>query len=484
MKYFLSFLSNSAAISAVIFVFFILSPFFRKKISAKIRYAVWIVILAGLLVPLNFIFHKGFIFVQVPNEAQFRQVIVNINENHFEESYKAVHKTEKTIFSVTPFTICIIIYGLITAIIFFYHILQYFNFLGLIKRWGIPVKDEFTLSLFRLIQEKMGLGGKKIKLRVCEFASSSLLTGIFKPVVVLPEKYFEPDELELIFRHELTHLKNRDLFIKLLSVVAASFHWFNPFVYLLNFSIQSESEASCDEIVLINSGAENRQFYAELMIKMISEKKNNGIMLSTCFYRNKKNIKKRLDAILNITKKSKVPAYAVFTVFFVLTVFSNSAFAVNNKNSDLNKFENITLEQAKKAAIDAIGGGSFGRYEIKYDQSGNIYHYKIIFAYENYMYDVDVDGLNGEIKKIEKKPITITDQNISSTEQIIEAKTAKAIAAKAAGSGVIVECRLEKLSRENIVVYHIHVDRDQWEYCVKINAYTGLVHELESRYFK
>lgn len=69
-----------------------------------------------------------------------------------------------------------------------------------------------------------------IDLYVCGFVSSSMLTGFLRPVILLPEKHFETDELEFIFRHELIHYKRRDLVIKFLSVIAVSLHWFNPFV--------------------------------------------------------------------------------------------------------------------------------------------------------------------------------------------------------------------------------------------------------------
>jgi len=306
-------------------------------------------------------------------------------------------------------------------------------------------------------------------------------------VIVLPEKHFEADELELIFRHELTHYQRHDLLVKLLAVIAVSIHWFNPMVYLMYAMMQADSEASCDEAVLRDIGVENRQFYAELIMEMICGGNTARTMMSTCFYGGRRSIKRRLDAILNTTGKMKNSAYAVFTTFTLLTVFSGSVFAFNMPLPPGEPFietaAGISPAKAKEAALAAVGGGTVGRTETKYNREGRIAHYKVIIARDDNMYDVDVTARDGTVMNMRMERITKTVANVADVTGTIGADKAKAIATDNAGGGVVVMCCLEKKPIENILIYHVHVaNNERWEYCVEIDAATGYIYRTEARH--
>ncbi|MDR0293777.1 MAG: M56 family metallopeptidase [Oscillospiraceae bacterium] len=437
--YTLSFLLKSFVMSVIILVFSAFSALFLKRFRASLRYAVWVVFLIGLLIPMSQVFDGGFITVPLSVEPQAQHTVFEalpnkpplpnelpipnepplpnklpLQPDSVRES-TTTYTTKDTFYDwvISPFMVCILVWGIVAIAILSYHIRRYFRFTSMIRRWGEPITDETTLSVFRSIQDEKGLCNKKIELRICEFTSSSLLTGFLYPIVVLPKKHFEADELELIFRHELVHFKRHDLFIKLLSVITVSIYWFNPVVYWMYALMQADGEASCDETVLRDVGEQNKQFYAELMVKMIGGKSTASTMLSTCFYGGKRGAKRRLDAILDTTRKMKKPAYAVFIVFVALTVFSGSVFALTT-------------------------------------------------AYE--------------------PPVATVDANIYDTAGIIEADEAKAIAIETAGGGVVTECRLENRPLEKFLVYHVHVAVGQWEHCVEIIAETGSIHKHEPRY--
>ena len=496
-RYALSFLLESLVMSSIILTFFVFSTLFLKRVRARLRYAVWVVFLVGLLIPMSFLTNAGFVSIELPAEGSLRSVQTGepLHLPHWENSVelespeKEAENAFSSAFIASPFVLGIWIWCAGAAVIWIYHILRYFRFVALMQRWAARVDEESILSVFRSVQKELGLSEDKIELRSCELVSSSLLIGFLRPVIILPKDHFETDELEVLFRHELIHYKRRDLYIKLLSVAAISVHWLNPVVYFMNAAIQADGEASCDEAVLRDANEEDRHFYAELMIKMIGSRNTTKTMLSTCFYASKKSVKKRLNAILTHTESMRKPAYATFAAFAVMTLLSGSVFALqpdepapDRTNGSVSSRENISLTQAKDAAVKAAGGGTVGRYEIRYDKHGAIYHYKIILANGDAMYDIDVDGLDGEVKKIETKPITTVDANVYETEGLMEAAKAREIAVESAGGGVVVECRLEKMSREQILVYHIHVVIEQWEYCVEVDANTGAIHKFEPRF--
>ena len=428
-RYALSFLMTSLITSAIILVILGFNVLFSKVLTAKLRYAVWLVVLAGLIIPLRPVIGDGLVTVPLPATVQAQPDKTPKAAEPLPEADSAQESTAAG-FTLSLIMMCLPVWGVVAAIIFAYHIWRYIRFIRIIRRWGAPVKDEKVLSALRAVQAEKGLSNKKINLKICSFVSSSMLTGFFRPVILLPEKPFEEDELELIFRHELIHYTRRDLLVKLLSVIAVSIHWFNPIVYRLCSAIQTDGEASCDEAVLQDASMENRQFYAEVIIGMIGGKNTAGTMLSTCFYGGKSSIKKRLDSIMDTTRKMKKPAVIVLVAVAALAIFSGSVFAFSNYQPEITETASsspsseeqaplstaapalsdsqsspspspslpdseITAERAKEIALAIAGGGTVTECKLDYENDRQVYEIEII--YENTKHEMDVDAISGVI---------------------------------------------------------------------------------------
>jgi beta-lactamase regulating signal transducer with metallopeptidase domain len=291
--------------AVVIAALFIVNIVFARKIAAKVRYFMWVVVMIGLLIPFRPTIGDG--VIDVPNLII---TPVEINE-HPPSEIDSVGTIEMP---VTPPVISdqsvvaneqislqgilFIVWVSVAVGIISYHFFQYLRFQKSIKRWGTFEDDEGALTLFERVKSEMKLQNYQIQVVVCGFVSTSMLTGFFKPVILLPERNYDEAELELIFRHELIHYRRKDLWIKLLSVIALAIHWFNPFVYLMNIALQTEGEASCDQEVLEASKLKNRHFYAEVIIGMIGGKRSGTTTLATNFYGGKKGIKKRLSEVM------------------------------------------------------------------------------------------------------------------------------------------------------------------------------------------
>ncbi len=105
---------------------------------------------------------------------------------------------------------------------------------------------EHELELFCKASEKVFKKDRKIKLIKTDFVSMPMVTGLFSNMVLLPNEEYDDNELEFIFIHECTHLKNKDLLLKLLIHVFCCIFWWNPFVYLLKSDISFLLELKCD----------------------------------------------------------------------------------------------------------------------------------------------------------------------------------------------------------------------------------------------
>ena len=83
----------------------------------------------------------------------------------------------------------------------------------------------------------------------------------------MPYIEYTNDELELIFKHELTHLKRFDIWYKLLLVASNTVHWFNPFVYIMRKLANRDIEYTCDDIVTRNLSLSQRKEYSRVILK-------------------------------------------------------------------------------------------------------------------------------------------------------------------------------------------------------------------------
>ena len=69
--------------------------------------------------------------------------------------------------------------------------------------------------------------------------------------IVLPERDYTDEELTLILRHELVHIKRSDSGTKLFLAICTALSWFNPFVWLSRRCASEDFESGCDELVQI-----------------------------------------------------------------------------------------------------------------------------------------------------------------------------------------------------------------------------------------
>ena len=489
--YFLSFLLKSIAISAIILILFLFNVMFGKAFSAKLRYTVWLVVLIGLIIPLPPVINGGIVTVSLPAlaakfpapaQTHYSASAGNVTDNVLDRNPAIRDNFSRGLFlgrSFSPFMICVLIWGIIALAVFIYHIRRHISFLRAIRRWGAAVKDEHILSIFKAVQAEKGLEHKNINLLVCGFISSSMLTGFWRPKILLPEKDFKADELELIFRHEFTHFKHCDLFVKFLFIVVISLYWFNPLIYWMYESMQADGEVSCDEVVLHNSNEENRHFYAETIIGMIERKKTASTILSTCFiYKGKLSLKKRLDSIMDPTLKIKWLAIPFLLVVLGLTLLSGSVFAVQDQSAaavppafSVLPETALPIKEIIEIALDKSGGGVVE--EVRFEQENGKFFYELIVRTINETYEIEIDSETGEI--IEFKEIISLSERVNSAQVSFE--RAREIAIARIGGGQIEEIELE--FENELLIYDIIVRYNNRRYEITIDAVSGAVIEIE-----
>lgn len=85
--------------------------------------------------------------------------------------------------------------------------------------------------------------------------------AIVNPKIVLPVGV-ENEHLEDILIHERIHIKRRDNIWRMIAIIVACIHWFNPLIWVFLKSFFGDSELACDERAIKKMNIEERKRYA------------------------------------------------------------------------------------------------------------------------------------------------------------------------------------------------------------------------------
>jgi len=101
--------------------------------------------------------------------------------------------------------------------------------------------------------------------------SVPLTSGVFRPLVLLPESARGWDELRLraVLLHELAHVRRRDCLAKHLAQWSRALLWWNPLVWVVAARLDHEQELACDAAVLASGVAADA--YANVLLDAARE---------------------------------------------------------------------------------------------------------------------------------------------------------------------------------------------------------------------
>lgn len=94
---------------------------------------------------------------------------------------------------------------------------------------------------------------------------SPAVYGVFQPRILIPENMPEY-ALPSVLAHENAHIRRMDNLWRLLALLTACLHWFNPAVWLLLRAFLHETELACDECAVAHMDAAARSAYAHALV--------------------------------------------------------------------------------------------------------------------------------------------------------------------------------------------------------------------------
>lgn len=160
----------------------------------------------------------------------------------------------------------------------------YFNTLHFLTKYSKMCGDERALALFESARKKSGLH-RRVNLRIMKsnVRISPCTCGINFPTVFIGEdclRDYSDLQLELVFLHELIHIKRGDSLIKILALLSSSFQ-LSIFNQKIKNALNEDTEYLCDKALIKIMGAEVINDYIGVIIDAAERNVKNDFQPDT-----------------------------------------------------------------------------------------------------------------------------------------------------------------------------------------------------------
>ena len=308
--------------SALILALLVLRQVFRKRISRRVQYALWGLVLVRLLVPAN-LPAADFSVLSVSEPAR-----VQMEERLEEEPVYVLPVSTQEIArsSARPNVILPMEgrYSEVTQAEGQPAVLTKYAFtleeaLGLVWAAGMGCMGLWlavsNLRFWHMLRKKripMELPECRYPVYLVEEGLvSPCLFGLFRPAVYLTPAAMERGAgLRHVLAHEETHGRHWDPLWSLLRSVCLAVYWFDPLVWWAAAAAREDCELACDESALRRLGEAERIPYGQTLLRLIPLQRSAGhvMLTATTMTSDKKRMKER---IMRISENRKMKAAAL-----------------------------------------------------------------------------------------------------------------------------------------------------------------------------
>ena len=256
-KHFPTFLHASLT-GAIVIVFVIIVRLMLKRAPKIFSYALWVIVLLRLLVPVS-IESPVSIVPEPVDVSQIREVNNALPEFTFESpqeqadhgaqeelssSYTPAIQPVKRVDALTYLTIVWLI-GIASMLLY-----------GVLSYWKVRRRVRVSVPFRKGIM-------------MADDIDTPFVMGLLRPVIYIPGN-LNKAERKYVIAHERHHIHRGDHIFKALGFLALAVHWFNPLVWVAFLLAGRDMEMSCDEAVIRRYGEDIRADYSASLLDLAS----------------------------------------------------------------------------------------------------------------------------------------------------------------------------------------------------------------------
>lgn len=134
-----------------------------------------------------------------------------------------------------------------------------------------PVTRPDVIELLEDCKQELGVHVPMNVVQSQDVRSPALL-GFLRPRLLLPERLletFDREALRLLFLHELSHAKRRDILVNWIATAVHVVHWWNPLVAVALARMRAERELATDAAVLAHEPEAAAGRYGDTLIRLL-----------------------------------------------------------------------------------------------------------------------------------------------------------------------------------------------------------------------
>lgn len=332
----------------------------RGKISLRMQYALWLLVLVRLLVPMSFGASGLSVMNAVPERVPTAQQSTVMPSTTVKENANTpaatgtvgvpaqsmnelippdlvqnitvtttVPTVEKTDWAQLIKTVWLIGVGLVGAAF----LLANLRFGRQLRRSRRSVDD----------------AGAALPVYESGATETPCLFGLLRPCIyVTPDTLADADTLRYSLAHEQTHYRHGDSLWAVLRGVCLALHWYNPLVWWAAELSRRDAEMACDESTVRRLGENERAAYGRTLVRMTCEKRPALLVTATMMTDSGKGLRERITLLV---KKPKTAVYTAVAVLLVACLSVACTFT------------------GKQAALPELFGKSYEVAEVVYQPS-------------------------------------------------------------------------------------------------------------------
>lgn len=369
----LNLLKTSLLGSLAVLTMLALKPLWRERYRAKTRCWLWLCLAVFLLLPVDFSLENAPVQAAPPKDYTLfvgtDKTTVMATDNLFGDMAESSGQTpaevrdaiiERPVTNPEQKTTR---YIPVTALLFggylagaaaflLYQGGCYVHFRRTVRRWKRDVaRADYAAMLSDTARD---LGVTAPEMIVCEAISTPAVTGLLRPRLLLPHERYDVQELRYILRHELCHLKRRDMLFKLVLLAANAMHWFNPIVYLMLRQADEDIELACDSAATDDLDRAERAAYSRTLLAAV-QSNVRALPATTCFGSTVERLKRRITNVLGAQKKRGL---GVVALVLALTLTVGCAVSWGERAQASSPFDGTFYQASLIAWDDGMTAGS------------------------------------------------------------------------------------------------------------------------------
>ena len=392
----LNLLKTSLLGALVIAALLALKPFWRERYRAKTRCWLWLALALFLLFPVDFSVKNAPVQAAPPKDYTLfvgtDKTTIQSTDNLFGDMAERSGQTSTQVrdsIIARPVTdpaqkttryipvTTLLFYGYLAgaAAFLLYLGVSYALFRRTVRRWKRDVsRADYAFLLCDTARE---LGVKEPQMLVCEAITTPAVTGFFRPTLLLPHERYDLNDLRYILRHELCHLKRRDMLLKFVLLLANTMHWFDPMVYLMLRQADEDIELACDSAATDGLERAERAAYSRTLLAAV-QSNVRALPATTCFGSTVERLKRRITNVLGAQKKRGL---GIVALVLALTLTAGCAVgwgerAQTQKNGDPFDDKSYTVDillYEAPAFTDGFTDGTYPTFRTATNPAGEKY---------------------------------------------------------------------------------------------------------------